>query len=62
MMMNWCCSDFMMIWIWIRNFQWLMIVIVIYLPVLRRFIVAVVMLVVVWVTGLLGVTKPGSVV
>lgn len=59
MMMNWCCSDFMMIWILIRNFQWL--VIVIYLPVLRSFIVAV-MLVVVWVTGLLGMTKPGPVV
>ena len=60
--MNWCCSDFMMIWIWIRNFQWLMMMVVIYLPVLRSFIVAVMLLVVVWVMGLLGVTKPRSVV
>ena len=52
----------MMIWIWIRNFQWLMMMVVIYLPVLRSFIVAVMLLVVVWVMGLLGVTKPRSVV
>ena len=59
--MNWCCSYFMMIWIWIRNIQGIMMMIVIYFSVLRCFIVAV-MLVSVWVMGLLGMTKPGSVV
>ena len=58
--MNWCCSYFMMIWIWIRNIQGIMMI-VIYFSVLRCLIVAA-MLVSVWVMGLLGMTKPGSVV
>ena len=57
--MNWCCSYFMMIWIWIRNIQGIMTMIVI--SVLRCFIVAF-MLISVWFMRFLGMTKPGSVV
>ena len=59
--MNWCCSFFMVIWIWIRNIQGKMMMIVFYFSVLRCFIVAVIF-VSVWFMRLLGMTKLRSVV
>ena len=60
-MMNWCCGDFIMIWIGIRNMKWMMMI-VLYLPVLWSFIVTVILMMVVGVMVLLGMTKLGSVV